>query len=53
MEDVLASRKRGTEEMGPLDDWSREIATIPMSLAVALVNSKVAELVSPNLQLLT
>ena len=35
MEDVLASRKRGTVEMGPPDDRSREIATILMSLGVA------------------
>ena len=44
MVDGSVSRKRGAEEMGPPDDGSREIATILMSLGVALVNFKVAEL---------
>ena len=44
MEEVLVPRKRGTEEMVPLDDGLREMATSLMSLSVAPVNFNVAEL---------
>ena len=44
LDDVLVSRKRGAEEMGPPDDGSRELATILMSFSVAPVSFKVAEL---------
>ena len=44
LEDVPVSRKRGAEETGPLDDGSCESATILMSLGVAPVNFKVAEM---------
>ena len=48
MEDVLVSRKRGAEEMGPPDDGSCEVGTILMSLGVAPVNFNVAELFCSN-----
>ena len=48
MEHVSASRKHGAEEMGLPGDWPREISTVLMSLGVALVNFKVAELFCTN-----
>ena len=58
MEDVLRSRKRGSEEMGPPDDRSltpndelvgiSEMAVILMSLGVAPANFEVAELFCRN-----
>ena len=45
---VSVSRMRGAEAVGPPDDGSRELATLLMSLGVARVNFKVAELFCSN-----
>ena len=45
---VSVSRMRGAEEVCPPDDGSRELATLLMSLGVAPVNFKVAELFCRN-----